>query len=249
MATSLPTFLRVGEPRRDDPNPHPAVPRAVLEGPRIALEPLTLSHLFQDGGGDGGEDQLAPTTTPLAARLFQLSSVDYDAFAHMPFGPFPDPPAFAAYFRIYAGTNPTRQGFLIRDRASGEYIGHIGYLEPRHGDFARTIEIGAIWIAKRAHGQRVAAEATYLLLAYAFDELGFARVEWKCHHENVASRRTAESVGMVYEGTFRKHMYMKGHWRHSIWLAMVDDDWPAAAAKVVARLSEAPPLRIGAGEN
>ncbi|KAI9352440.1 acyl-CoA N-acyltransferase [Zopfochytrium polystomum] len=235
------TLLHVGEPRRDDLNPHPAVPRAILEGPRITLEPLTLAHLFQDG-----DSSATPTTTPLAARLFQLSSVDYDAYEHMPFGPFPDPPALAAYFHIYAGTNPTRQGFLIRDRASGQYIGHIAYLDPRHGDLARAVEIGAIWVAKQAHGLRVASEATYLLLAYAFDTLGFARVEWKCHHENKASRSAAESVGLVYEGTFRKHMYMKGHWRHSVWLAMVDDDWPAAAAKLVARLSDAPPLRLGA---
>ena len=53
---------------------------------------------------------------------------------------------------------------------------------------------------------------------------------WKCNHLNTKSRRAAERLGFVFEGTFRKHLIVKGRNRDSDWLSIVDDEWPAVKA-------------------
>ena len=54
----------------------------------------------------------------------------------------------------------------------------------------------------------------------------YRRVCWKCNSLNKPSRRAAERLGFVYEGTFRKHMISRGRNRDSDWLSIVDDEWP-----------------------
>jgi RimJ/RimL family protein N-acetyltransferase len=49
-----------------------------------------------------------------------------------------------------------------------------------------------------------ATEAIYLLMKYAFDELGYLRVEWKCNNFNEPSKRAALRLGYVYDGLFRQ---------------------------------------------
>ncbi|KAI9326092.1 hypothetical protein DFJ73DRAFT_783743 [Zopfochytrium polystomum] len=101
---------------------------------QINAESAPCHHAFyQNRTGD----LLLPSGFIPGRRLIRNNTtytVDYDAYEHMPFGPFLDPPALAASFR----------GFL-RERALGEDIGHIAYLDSRHGDPARPVEIGAIY--------------------------------------------------------------------------------------------------------
>ena len=39
-------------------------------------------------------------------------------------------------------------------------------------------------------------------------------------------------LGFAYEGTFRKHMIVKGQGRDTAWYAMLDDDWPRVRANI-----------------
>lgn len=80
-----------------------------------------------------------------------------------------------------------------------------------------------------------ATEVNYLLLKNVFEPdspgLGgksppYRRVCWKCNHLNKKSRRAAERLGYMFEGTFRKHLIVKGRSRDSDWLSIVDDEWP-----------------------
>ncbi|CAF5189200.1 unnamed protein product, partial [Rotaria sp. Silwood1] len=72
---------------------------------------------------------------------------------------------------------------------------------------------------------RSATEANYLLLQYAFDILGYRRVEWKCNALNAKSRRAALRLGFQYEGTWIKSAVMKGRSRDNAWFSIVDDEW------------------------
>lgn len=56
----------------------------------------------------------------------------------------------------------------------------------------------------------IATNAIGLLMQYCLDPpsaggLGLRRVEWKCHSENVASRKTALRMGFEFEGIARWH--------------------------------------------
>lgn len=75
-------------------------------------------------------------------------------------------------------------------------------------------------------GTRIGTEAQYLLARYIFEELNYRRYEWKCDALNLPSRRVAERLGFVYEGTFRQAVVYKGRTRDTDWLSMIDKDWP-----------------------
>jgi predicted ester cyclase len=96
-------------------------------------------------------------------------------------------------------------------------------IDPQHG----AIEIGHIWFGASLRRSTAATEAIYLLAAYAFDELGYRRLEWKCNALNQASRRAAERFGFAFEGVFRHHMVVKGRNRDTAWYAITDAEWPA----------------------
>jgi hypothetical protein len=63
-------------------------------------------------------------------------------------------------------------------------------------------------------------------MRYVFDDLGYRRYEWKCDSLNASSRRAAERLGFVYEGTFRNAVVYRGRSRDTAWYAITDGDWP-----------------------
>jgi RimJ/RimL family protein N-acetyltransferase len=74
-------------------------------------------------------------------------------------------------------------------------------------------EIGAeigYAVAPWARGQGVGAAAVRMACRWAFDTLDLPRIEWQAEVGNVASRRLAESVGFVVEGTCRRRLEHRG---------------------------------------
>ncbi|HEV8014917.1 MAG TPA: GNAT family protein, partial [Stellaceae bacterium] len=117
--------------------------------------------------------------------------------------------------------------FAIVDRARGA-LGLVSFtrINPGHG----VIELGNIFFAAPLQRSRGATEAIYLMLRYAFDKLGYRRVEWKCDARNLRSQRAALRFGFVREGLFRQHMVVKGESRDTVWFAAIDRDWPRLRA-------------------
>ena len=75
-------------------------------------------------------------------------------------------------------------------------------------------------------------------LEYAFDVLGYRRVEFKTDALNERSRGALEALGASFEGVHRKHMLVRdGENRDSAWYAIVDDDWPAVRENLERRLA------------
>jgi hypothetical protein len=67
----------------------------------------------------------------------------------------------------------------------------------------------------------------FLMMARAFDELGYRRYEWKCDSLNEPSRRAAARLGFQFEGIFRQALVYKGRNRDTAWFSIVDGEWPA----------------------
>lgn len=63
-------------------------------------------------------------------------------------------------------------------------------------------EIG-YWVRLSAHGRGIATEATRLMTEMAFATLGAQRVSLWCAIDNISSRRVAEKLGYLHEGTFK----------------------------------------------
>ena len=89
------------------------------------------------------------------------------------------------------------------------------------------VEISGVLWGRAMQRSTAATEALHLMLSYAFDQLGYRRVEWKCDSLNEPSRSAALRLGFTYEVQFRQHMVIKGRNRDTDWYAMLDSEWPA----------------------
>ncbi len=96
-------------------------------------------------------------------------------------------------------------------------------IDPTHG----AIEVGNIALSPLVKATPMSTEAQFLLMKYAFDELGYRRYEWKCDNFNEPSKRAAKRLGFEFEGVFRQAVVYKGRSRDTAWFAIIDRDWPA----------------------
>jgi len=126
--------------------------------------------------------------------------------------------------------------FAITDRASGTFQGRVALLRAQPG--VGSIEVGWIMYAPALRRTRAATEVQYLLMRYAFEELGYRRYEWKCDSLNQASRSAALRLGFVEEGTWRNALVVKGRNRDTTWFSITDGEWPLVKAALEKWLAE-----------
>jgi len=117
-----------------------------------------------------------------------------------------------------AGTN------VFRD-LNGAVVGMASYM-------ATVADHGVTEIGYVAHGPAMmrspaSTEAHFLLAQHVFETFGYRRYEWKCNADNLPSRRAAQRMGFIYEGTFRRHRVARNQNRDTAWFSMTDLEWPA----------------------
>ena len=200
---NLPESERFGAPLPGwAPPPRPG--RMRLTGRYVGLEPLGVGH---------------------AAALFAANRVDDAIWDYLPYGPFPDEGAYAAWVaQAAAGDDPLF--FALTDR-SGTSPGGVASLM-RIAPEAGSIEVGHICLAPGLQRTRAASEAIFLFAEWVF-AAGYRRFEWKCDALNRPSRRAAERFGFSFEGVFRQAAVVKGRNRDTAWFAMTDGDWRCLA--------------------
>jgi RimJ/RimL family protein N-acetyltransferase len=190
-------------------------------------------------------DDWAPRPQPgavtLSGRFCRLEPLDadahaadlYEAYSQAPdgrdwtylfVGPFANATAYRAYAEAAAKSTDPRH-YAVIDLASGKAVGTLALMriDPAHG----VIEVGSVTFSPLLKQSPLSTEAQYLLMAYAFDTLGYRRYEWKCDDLNAPSRRAASRLGFTYEGTFRRAVVFKGRSRDTAWYAIIEEDWPA----------------------
>ena len=173
----------------------------------------------------------AATVEPLSAghtdALFAAFAEDTEdrIWTYRPNGPYRDRAAFADWVdRAATAHDPLMHAIVVE----GEALGHASFL--RITPEAASIEVGFINLAPRLQRTIAATEAMALMMARAFDTLGYRRYEWKCDALNAPSRRAAERLGFTYEGTFRQAVVVKGRNRDTAWYSILDSEWPAIKA-------------------
>jgi N-acetyltransferase len=186
-----------------------------LKGDIVVLEPLAAEH-------EAGLQQAA--ADPEIWRWMLV-------LAH-------EPEPFSRWFgaALAAAQEGREAPFAVLLRKTGEPIGSTRYmsLRPEH----RGLEIGHTWNARRAWGAGVNAEAKYLLLRHAFEELGCMRVEFKTDALNERARAALEALPARFEGIFRNHMLVRdGVVRDSAWYAITEGEWPAVRSNLERRIS------------
>jgi RimJ/RimL family protein N-acetyltransferase len=119
----------------------------------------------------------------------------------------------------------------------GVPLGSTRYLNVRPHD--RSLEIGWTWLSPSAWNTGANAEAKYLQLKHAFEELHCLRVEFKTDARNERARRALEALPAQFEGIHRKHMLVRGgERRDSAWYSVLDDEWLLVKTNLERRLSQ-----------
>jgi len=129
-----------------------------------------------------------------------------------------------------------RVPFAVRLLASGELIGSTSYLDPV--PLHKRVEIGATWYRPDMWASVVNPECKLLLLAHAFDTLGFNRVQLVTDLRNTRSQAAIAKLGATREGVLRSHMITRGgRVRDSVLFAIVAMDWPQVKERLMTRLA------------
>ena len=211
----------------ETPLPARPVGEPVDATPAARPGPVTLQGRF------GRLEKLDPAHAP---ALWEAVKDHDHIWTYMPsYGPFPDPSSFGTWVAARAGTKDPYAYAVIdtADRAVGTLS--LMAIRPEH----RVIEVGHVVYAPALQRTPLATEAQYLLARYAFETLGYRRYEWKTDTLNSASRRAALRYGFTFEGIFRQHMIAKGRNRDTVWLSILDSEWPALKAAFQAWLDPA----------
>jgi RimJ/RimL family protein N-acetyltransferase len=195
----------VGEPVPGwTPRPHP--PRTPMIGKYGRVEPVDIERH--------------------AESLFQANAAD-TAGAHWTYL-FDDKPqtleAYRAWLaRVCAAEDPMFHAIVDGKTGRALGIAALMRIDRSHG----VIEVGHINFAPILQRTRLATEAIFLMLARAFDELGYRRFEWKCDSLNAPSRAAALRFGFTFEGIFRQAIVYKGRNRDTAWYSITDREWTA----------------------
>lgn len=177
----------------------------ILENDRVRLEPLQESHF-----------SALLLICEQAPDLLQYSPSAFGTAAHL-----------QAYIEqaLAARRNEQRYPFATYDKQLGQLVGSTSF--GNVSNFHRRLEIGWTWITPQVQRSGLNRKAKLLQLSYAFETLGFARVEFKADARNEASRRAMEGIGATFEGCLRSHTLMQdGFRRDTVYYSILQEEWP-----------------------
>lgn len=81
------------------------------------------------------------------------------------------------------------------------------------------------WVRKDMWGEGIATEATHGLLKFGFNNLGLNKISATASPENLGSVRVLEKVGMKKEGYLKDDMLVRGEYRDSLLMAILEKEF------------------------
>ena len=134
---------------------------------------------------------------------------------------------------IEARAHKTAYAFIVFDKLLNEYVGCTRFYDIQLA--FQTIQIGYTWYSKKCWGTKLNENCKYLLLEFAFDQMGFERVEFRADNNNKRSIAAMQKIGCTVEGVLRNHLPMPtGKRRDSIVLSILKEEWNASLKQTLA---------------
>lgn len=157
--------------------------------------------------------------------LYLLSHDEHTnaTWVDMKVGPFASEQAFAGHVAELVADK--KRAFFAVAGLDDKPLGWLCLMEAKPAD--HVVELGYVLYTPPLQRTRLATEALYLILRYVFDDLGCRRLEWTCTSTNQRSRKAADRLGFVYEGTQRQGLFLKGKPCDICVYSMLSSEWPA----------------------
>ncbi len=114
--------------------------------------------------------------------------------------------------------------FIVFDKRSKEYAGSTRFYDINLA--YETLQLGYTWYGKKFQGTGLNKHCKYLLLSFAFENIGMLRVEFRADNTNERSIAAMKSIGCKVDGVLRGNMPKRGGGRRdSIVLSILKDEW------------------------
>lgn len=195
-------------------SPNPFSTPVLLEGSTVRLEPLTPGHV--------------PELTA-AVKDGELWNLWYTRI------PTPEGMAAEVESRLEQQAAGTMAPWAIRRLDTGAVCGMTTYMNVKAEH--RRVEIGSTWLAAGAQRTLINAEAKYLLLSRAFEELDCIAVEFRTHWHNHASRAAIARLGAKQDGVLRSNeLWLDGSRRDVVVFSILDSEWSSVRLGLKHRL-------------
>ena len=129
----------------------------------------------------------------------------------------------------------TAYPFIVFDKLQNKYVGSTRFydIQLENG----STQFGYTWYSEKSWGTGLNEHCKFLLLSYAFETVGFERVEFRADNRNKRSIAAMQKIGCTVEGVLRNHLPTSdGTRRDSIVLSMLKEEWQTIKAGFLARI-------------
>ena len=177
--------------------------------------------------------RLVPRAPEHSDALFAL--ID-DALWQGMTSPTPTSPAEIAAGTRAALDDPARYAFTVLGDRTGEVRGTTSFYDVEPGQ--ERCEVGHTFYGRAWWGGETNPACKLLLLTHAFEVWGMYRVALRADARNARSIAAMERLGCVREGVLRGHrLAADGTHQDTVYLSLLAPEWPAAKARLLARLA------------
>lgn len=188
----------------------------ILENDFVRLQPLKAEDL----------DQLADLSTE--ADTWKFSTI-----------PVTDKESLGKYIALaLEGRESGKEyPFLVYDKKRGRYAGSTRFYDIQLPN--KSLQLGYTWYGKNFWGTGLNKHCKFLLLQFAFEEIGMERVEFRANNNNERSIAAMKSIGCTVEGVLRSNLANPDESRRdTIILSILKTEWfDRVKANLLARTS------------
>jgi ribosomal-protein-alanine N-acetyltransferase len=126
--------------------------------------------------------------------------------------------------------NPNRAKyfFAIEDKATGVFIGTVGYTVARTTPAGKVVGAG-YFILPKYHGGGIMTEALSEVIRFAFEDGGVYRIETGCLAENRASERVMQKCGLIKESERKAHTWHDGRLKDRVEYRLLRNEWQSSS--------------------
>ncbi|MDE3182173.1 MAG: GNAT family N-acetyltransferase [Bacteroidota bacterium] len=126
---------------------------------------------------------------------------------------------------LEARTTGKEYPFIVFDKQTNEYTGSTRFYDINPA--FKSLQLGYTWYGKKFQRTGLNRHCKFLLLSFAFEDLGMERVEFRADNSNERSIAAMKSIGCKVEGVLRNHMPTRDSnvRRDSIVLSILKDEW------------------------